>query len=67
MRALQPLIERGTTVIWLAKRLEEVYVPGRSNPLPIAPTRRRRGCSSGSATRPTGSRSTSTAGGATRR
>ena len=37
VRALQPLIERGTTVISLAKRLEEVYVPGRSKPLPIRP------------------------------
>ena len=36
-RALAPLIERGTTVISLAKRLEEVYVPGRSSPLPIPP------------------------------
>jgi len=35
VRALQPLIERGTTVISLAKRLEEVYVPGRSEPLPV--------------------------------
>ncbi len=35
VRALQPLIERGTTVISLAKRLEEDYVPGRSEPLPI--------------------------------
>ena len=35
VRALQPLVERGTTVISLAKRLEEVYVPGRSTPLPI--------------------------------
>ena len=37
VRALAPLIERGTTVISLAKRLEEVYVPGRSQPLPIPP------------------------------
>jgi len=37
VRALQPLIERGTTVISLAKRLEEVFVPGRSDPLPIRP------------------------------
>ncbi len=37
VRALTPLIERGTTVISLAKRLEEVYVPGRSDPLPIPP------------------------------
>jgi excinuclease ABC subunit C len=36
VRALQPLIERGTTVISLAKREEEVYVPGRSDPLQIA-------------------------------
>ena len=35
VRALTPLIERGTVVISLAKRLEEVYVPGRSDPLPI--------------------------------
>jgi len=35
VKALEPLIERGTTVISLAKRLEEVYVPGRSQPLPI--------------------------------
>ncbi|MDQ3102603.1 MAG: excinuclease ABC subunit UvrC [Actinomycetota bacterium] len=35
VRALEPLMERGTTVISLAKRLEEVYVPGRSEPLPI--------------------------------
>ena len=30
MRALQPFAERGVTVVSLAKRLEEVYVPGRS-------------------------------------
>jgi excinuclease ABC subunit C len=35
VRALQPLVDRGVTVISLAKRLEEVYVPGRSEPLPI--------------------------------
>jgi excinuclease ABC subunit C len=34
-RALQPLVERGAKVISLAKRLEEVYVPGNSRPLPI--------------------------------
>jgi excinuclease ABC subunit C len=37
MRALAPLAERGTAVIALAKRLEEVFVPGRPDPLPIAP------------------------------
>ena len=35
VRALQPFIDRGTTIISLAKRLEEVYVPDRSAPLPI--------------------------------
>ena len=35
MRSLVPLTERGTAVISLAKRLEEVYVPGRSEPLEI--------------------------------
>jgi excinuclease ABC subunit C len=37
MRALAPLAERGTAVIGLAKRIEEVFVPGRSAPLPVAP------------------------------
>lgn len=36
-KALAPLIERGTTVVSLAKRLEEVYVPGQSHPLAIPP------------------------------
>jgi excinuclease ABC subunit C len=35
MRALQPFTERGVTVVGLAKRLEEVYVPGRSAPLDL--------------------------------
>ena len=35
MRALGPLVERGTAVIGLAKRLEEVFVPGRSEPLDV--------------------------------
>jgi excinuclease ABC subunit C len=35
MRALAPLAERGTTVIGLAKRVEEVFVPGRSAPVPV--------------------------------
>jgi excinuclease ABC subunit C len=35
MRALAPLVERGVTVISLAKRLEEVYVPGRSGPIDL--------------------------------
>ena len=36
MKVLAPLVERGTAVVSLAKRLEEVYVPGRSAPLAIA-------------------------------
>jgi excinuclease ABC subunit C len=35
MKVLQPFIERGVTVISLAKREEEVYVPGRSEPLDL--------------------------------
>ena len=35
MRALEPLADRGVAVIGLAKRIEEVFVPGRSAPLPI--------------------------------
>jgi excinuclease ABC subunit C len=36
MRALRPFAERGVTVVSLAKRLEEVYAPGRSEPLELA-------------------------------
>jgi excinuclease ABC subunit C len=36
VRALQPFTERGVTVISLAKKLEEVYLPGRSAPLDLA-------------------------------
>jgi excinuclease ABC subunit C len=35
LRALQPFVERGVTVASLAKREEEVYVPGRSEPLEL--------------------------------
>jgi len=35
MRALRPFVERGVTVIGLAKRLEEVYVPGRTAPIDL--------------------------------
>ncbi|HET8975568.1 MAG TPA: excinuclease ABC subunit UvrC [Solirubrobacterales bacterium] len=31
MKALEPLTERGVTVISLAKRVEEIFVPGRSD------------------------------------
>jgi excinuclease ABC subunit C len=37
MRALGPLVERGTAVIGLAKRIEEVFVPGHSAPVPVPP------------------------------
>jgi excinuclease ABC subunit C len=36
MKALRPFVERGVTVISLAKRLEEVYLPGRPAPLDLA-------------------------------
>jgi excinuclease ABC subunit C len=36
MRALRPFAERGVTVISLAKRLEEVFAPGRSEPLQLS-------------------------------
>lgn len=36
-RALAPLLERGATVVSLAKRLEEVYVPGRPEPIDLPP------------------------------
>jgi excinuclease ABC subunit C len=37
MRALGPLVERGVTVVSLAKRQEEVYVPGRPAPIDLPP------------------------------
>ena len=33
VRALQPFVERGVTVVGLAKRLEEVWVPGQDYPV----------------------------------
>jgi excinuclease ABC subunit C len=33
VRALEPLMERGVAVVSLAKRIEEVFVPGRSEPI----------------------------------
>ena len=35
MQALAPFVERGVTVVSLAKREEEVYVPGRGAPLDL--------------------------------
>jgi len=37
MRALGPFVERGVTVVSLAKREEEVFVPGRPNPIDLDP------------------------------
>ena len=36
MRALRPFVERGATIVSLAKREEEVYVPGRPAPIDLA-------------------------------
>ena len=36
MRALKPFVDRGVTVISLAKREEEIYVPGRAEPIDLA-------------------------------
>ncbi|MEZ5078084.1 MAG: excinuclease ABC subunit UvrC [Solirubrobacterales bacterium] len=36
MRALRPFTERGVTVVSLAKKQEEIYVPGRAQPLDLA-------------------------------
>jgi excinuclease ABC subunit C len=33
MKELEPLLERGVAVVSLAKRIEEVFVPGRSDPI----------------------------------
>jgi len=35
MKVLAPFVERGVTVVSLAKKLEEVYVPGRGAPLDL--------------------------------
>jgi excinuclease ABC subunit C len=37
LRALRPFTERGVVVISLAKRLEEVYLPGQPDPLRLRP------------------------------
>jgi excinuclease ABC subunit C len=33
LRALEPLLERGVAVIGLAKRIEEIFLPGRKDPI----------------------------------
>ena len=67
LRALQGFRERGVVVISLAKRIEEVFIPGRPEPLRSPTTRPSCSCSSASATRRTGSRSPITGSGATAR
>ena len=58
----------GVTVVSLAKRIEEVFVPGRRDAAACSPTTPpSSSCSSASATRRTASPSSSTAAGATRR
>jgi excinuclease ABC subunit C len=37
MKALKPFLDRGVTVVGLAKREEEVFVPGRSQPIDLDP------------------------------
>src|ERR1044072_424102 len=37
MRALRPFAKRGVPVVSLAKREEEVFIPGRSAPIDLAP------------------------------
>jgi excinuclease ABC subunit C len=35
LRALEPLLERGVAVIGLAKRIEEIFLPGRKDPIQL--------------------------------
>jgi excinuclease ABC subunit C len=37
LKSLEPLLERGVAVVSLAKRIEEVFVPGRSKPTLLEP------------------------------
>ena len=67
VRVLEELGLEDICVASLAKRFEEVYLPGRSDPVRIPATPRRCISCSRSATRPTGSRSPTTASCATRR
>ena len=68
LAAMQELDLPRVAVIALAKRIEEVFVPGRPEPI-LLPDAARRACSScsGSATRRTASRSPSIVSAATRR
>ena len=62
LQALRGFRERGVTVISLAKRIEEIFIPGRRTPLVLDHSHAPRcSCCSASATRPTASRSPTTA------
>ena len=68
LRALEGFRARGVAVVSLAKRIEEVFLPGPARRRSCsATTRRRCSCSSASATRRTASRSPTTARAATAR
>ena len=67
VRVLEELGLEDICVASLAKRFEEVYLPGREEPVRIPATRRRCSCSSRSGTRRTASRSRTTASCAGRR
>ena len=68
LEVLQDFRERGVAVVSLAKRIEEVFVPGREDADRARRTTRRRcSCSSACATRRTASRSRTTARAATGR
>jgi excinuclease ABC subunit C len=63
LRALEGFRRRGVAVVSLAKRIEEVFTPGVRAPSCFRTTLRRSSCSSVCATRPTASRSPTTARG----
>ena len=68
LRSSATFRDLGVTVVSLAKRIEEVFVPGRREPLRLAARHASScSCSSACATRRTASRSSSTAASATRR
>ena len=66
LKALEPFRDLGVTVVSLAKRIEEVFVPGQRAPVVMPHDSPASSSSSACATRRTASRSNSTAAGATR-
>jgi excinuclease ABC subunit C len=65
LRALEGFVSRGVAVISLAKRIEEVFVPGRPDPILLDHDTPELSSCSACATRRTASRSPTTASGAT--